>query len=65
MRVKKPRIVGKFTDKKWLEEQYLNKGKSEYDIADECSVSRATIWRWRTFHQIPTLGRQSKKKRNK
>jgi len=47
------KIPDQLKDKKWLEEQYLNQQKSEYEIGDELGVSRTTVFRWRTKHKIP------------
>lgn len=36
----------KYTDQKWLREQYCGQGKTSEEIAEKCGVSFATILRW-------------------
>jgi transposase len=42
----------RLADPEWLSEQYSEKGKSGYEIADICSVSFGTVYRWLRKHGI-------------
>jgi len=44
----------KYRDEEWLREQYVNEGRSTYDIADECGCSSTTVNRWLEKHAIKT-----------
>ena len=35
-----------YRDEKWLREQFVEKGRSTTEIADECDVTRSTIGNW-------------------
>jgi transposase-like protein len=47
----------RYYDGDWLEEQYVNQGRTVPEIAAECGVSRATIRKWMDRHDISTTGR--------
>jgi len=42
----------KYKDEDWLEQQYVEKDRSQADIAEECGVSDMTIHRWREKFDI-------------
>jgi uncharacterized protein YjcR len=44
----------KYHDKEWLREEYVEKGRSTLDIADECSCISKTVSRWLNRHDIET-----------
>ena len=39
-------------DRQWLREQYVKKGKSGYEIADETGVCTTTVYKWIRVHGI-------------
>jgi transposase len=42
-------------NKEWLEEQYVKKGKTDYQIAKELGVSRSAVYNWRHKHGIEAI----------
>lgn len=38
--------MAKFTDKKWLIEQYVNQRRSVEEIANQCNTTTSTIISW-------------------
>ena len=42
----------KYRDEEWLREQYIEQGKSTYDIADECGCDNTTVRRWMERHDV-------------
>jgi transposase len=44
----------KYRDEDWLQTQYVDLEKTAATIADECDVSRTTIYRWLDRHGIDT-----------
>jgi len=44
----------KYRDEDWLRTQYVNMEKTAATIADDCDVSRTTIYRWLDRHDIDT-----------
>ena len=47
-------ISQQLNDKGWLREQYIEKKKTSYDIAEECNRSHQTVLRWLRKHDIET-----------
>jgi len=45
-----------YQDPDWLRKQYVNKGKSGYQIADKCGVTSGTIYRWLRKFDIERQG---------
>lgn len=35
-----------YEDRDWLYEQYVRKGRTAKDIADDCNVTEMTIYNW-------------------
>jgi IS30 family transposase len=46
--------VKKLKDEEWLREQYRNKERSIYEIADKLNVSNSTVFCWLRRHEIST-----------
>jgi len=47
-----PTTEGQYQDEAWLREMYYEKGLNQYEIAERCDVSHATINRWMKKHGI-------------
>jgi len=44
---------GRYTDKEWLREQYVEKELSCHEVAQKCDVVNGTIRTWLIKHDIP------------
>jgi len=50
----------KLNDSSWLKEQYHERGKSTYTLAEECGCSNSTILFWLSRHGIETRSKGSR-----
>ena len=46
-------LPGKYSDKEWLKQQYIDSRKTTVEIAKECGVSHGTIAKWLKKFSIP------------
>jgi len=46
----------RYRDAEWLQEQYIEKDRTQKEIADKCGVSASTINRWRNKFGIEKAG---------
>jgi len=52
-------MADKYKDEEWLREQYIEKRKTTYEMADICGVSDPTILRWMDKFGIERRGRSA------
>ena len=55
--VYKPKITRLYQDRKWLEDKYLGRQMTIYEMAEEAKCSPASILNWLSRHGIPTRSR--------